>query len=381
LFLIGANNSGKSSILQALAFTQYFAQGKSRSFFEDRGWNRQDIRSRTGQGRAGALALDLLLESNATEQIVWKFTWGLVSARPIAESIWVRNSRDTLPRRILHYTRARDRRSKRTSPLQGLKPEGSVLAVLEPEAFAPGDETILKEVLRWGLGVSSLELLSPVAMRRGFRGEADDIGPRGERLAGFIAGLNARTKNDLIERLSRFYKIENIETTRKRAGWVDLRVAEEFARVGSTPAAHISDGFLRLLALSTIPEFDESIGLVLLDEVEDGIEPHILPKFIQSIARESKAQLILSSHSPLLINFFEPDEICLLSRSPKGHTVAARLSDLKIFKTGSEYLGSGEIWANTDLKEITRETTSIHRKSTPAQLNSLEDVAAFMDFK
>jgi predicted ATPase len=41
---------------------------------------------------------------------------------------------------------------------------------------------------------------------------------------------------------------------------------------------------------------------VLLDEVEDGIDPHILPRFIGMIARESKVQLIVTSHSPVLVN-------------------------------------------------------------------------------
>lgn len=34
LILVGANGAGKSSVLQALAFIQYFAKGQPKAFFE-----------------------------------------------------------------------------------------------------------------------------------------------------------------------------------------------------------------------------------------------------------------------------------------------------------------------------------------------------------
>lgn len=60
---------------------------------------------------------------------------------------------------------------------------------------------------------------------------------------------------------------------------------------------------MRILALCAIPEFSDGCKLLLLDEVEDGIEPHILPKIIQAVVEESRAQFIVTSHSPLLVNF------------------------------------------------------------------------------
>ncbi len=256
------------------------------------------------------LICEILLNVNDVD-VYWRFNWGLSSGKLVAESIWIRGSSgETLP--IIDYQRSR----RGDMPWAGLIAEGSIMAVVEARSLSPEHADLLATVHAWGLGVTSLELLSPTAMRGGVRGSPVDIGPRGERLAGFLAGLPAQKKEKLVRRLKDFYPLTELDTTRKRAGWVDLRVAEAYnpARIR---AAHMSDGFMRILALCAIPEFEEDVSLVLLDEVEDGIEPHILPRLVDRISKDSSAQILMTSHSPLLVNFFEFDQICFLARTPE----------------------------------------------------------------
>jgi len=71
--LIGPNGAGKSSILQALAFVQYFTEGRSLRYFEDRGWERRELRPRIYDRPSSSIAFDILLEDDKEGQILWRF--------------------------------------------------------------------------------------------------------------------------------------------------------------------------------------------------------------------------------------------------------------------------------------------------------------------
>ena len=345
LLLIGANGSGKSSVLQALALVREFAQGNVSKFFDDRNWNSDGVRTKLEGPRAATFRADLLLEHGAGDRYLWQFNFGLRSHLNLRETLWHLPSGATAPSiKINHGRRKTTFRLDETKTLGGLRLPGSVLAFYDLDA--PGQQEVaLQHVMNWAGEITSLELLSPNAMRRGARGSTKDIGPRGERLTSFLANLSATAKSNLVRRLSRFYPIEQIETTRKRAGWVDMRIAESFSDVGGVGPVHASDGLLRLLALCAIPEFGDSASLVLLDEIEDGVEPHTLPDIVGNIVSECHSQFIFTSHSPLLINSFRSAEIQVLTRRPTGSVATSRFGDLDCWGEGIEYFGPGELWS------------------------------------
>jgi predicted ATPase len=241
--------------------------------------------------------------------------------------------------------------------LSSLDVSGSLLSILKTEAVGrtPENIRVLEGLQAWFNGITSLELLSPVAMRRGARGKQTDIGPRGEYLSGFLASLSPERRAKIVKRVQAFYPLQSLDTVRKRAGWIDVQIAEQYQDLGRIATTHMSDGFFRLLAMCSIPEFNENSSIVLLDEVEDGIEPHVLPLLIKQIETEISGQLIMTSHSPLLINTFDPDGIVMVARDKFGRTKTSSVKDMKTFELGLEYLGSGEIWANSDRDTIYRE--------------------------
>ncbi|MEY2926886.1 MAG: hypothetical protein RL367_1363, partial [Pseudomonadota bacterium] len=123
-----------------------------------------------------------------------------------------------------------------------------------------------------------------------------------------------------------------------------LALTERYHDFGSLGATHMSDGFMRLLAICALPELGDHASLILLDEVEDGIELHILGDLINLVTRESTAQIIATSHSPLLANSVGVDRIRFISRDGDGRTFATRAAAMPTFQTGSDYLGPGEMW-------------------------------------
>ena len=343
LVLIGGNGSGKSSTLQALALVREFAHGNALKFFEDRGWNTASVRSHVG--KSSIFTADLLLDGDDGSRFLWQFDWGLRTTTNRREVIWYLAPDAEYPSRILEHFRQRTVLNFNEKKLiKGLKLPGSVLAFLDFDREGEV-QSHLCEIVEWAQSITSLELLSPSGMRRGARGLTDDIGLRGERIASFLASLDAKSKSRVVARLKKFYPIRNIETTRKRAGWVDMRIAERFTNLGGISPSHVSDGLLRLIALCAIPEFDSHTSLVLLDEIEDGIEPHILPEIIEKIVTDSESQFIFTSHSPLLVNFFEPTDIHVLARLPDGAITTSQFSEFSSWQEGLEYFGPGEIWS------------------------------------
>ena len=63
----------------------------------------------------------------------------------------------------------------------------------------------------------------------------------------------------------------------------------------------------------------------------------------------------MTSHSPLLVNFFEPGEVHILGRLANGAVETFALSSLNTVQKGLEYFGGGELWAMMDRETIQRE--------------------------
>ncbi|HDN26686.1 MAG TPA: ATP-binding protein [Thioploca sp.] len=129
-------------------------------------------------------------------------------------------------------------------------------------------------------------------------------------------------------------------------------MAEHFPNASQVHADHISDGYLRLIALASLPELSDKISLILLDEVEDGIEPHILTNLIENLSQEQNAQWIMTSHSPVLVNRFEPVAVRFLTRTDTGATISVGFNEIKEIQQDFEYQGVGEIWFHTSSDTI-----------------------------
>ena len=358
-----------------------FARGDATKFFDDRAWDYGGVRSQLEA--PATFRADLLFETENGGRLLWQFNWGLRTTKNLREVIWHLPANATKPTVRLDHNRTRTIFYLPGGPRnKGLLTPGSVLYFVK----LPADDDIackLREISTWAQNITSLELLSPTAMRRGARGDTHDIGTRGERLASFLGRLDPRSKSHIVARLRRFYPIRNIDTVRKRAGWVDVKIAEAFRGLRGITPTHASDGLLRLIALCAIPEFHEKTSLVMLDEIEDGIEPHILPELVEAIVTESAAQFIFTSHSPLFVNFIKPQDIHILTRQADGSVTTSRFSEIESWTDGLEFLGPGELWSMTEKDAIQRSLARQSRR--PSRLNikelnrfSPEDALAFM---
>ena len=93
-------------------------------------------------------------------------------------------------------------------------------------------------------------------------------------------------------------------------------------RYGSTtepvPSWLVSDGTLRLLALTLLAYIPEHSGIYLIEEPENGIHPKAVEGVFQSLSSVYQGQVLVATHSPLFLGLAEPDQLLCFAKNPSG---------------------------------------------------------------
>jgi predicted ATPase len=86
----------------------------------------------------------------------------------------------------------------------------------------------------------------------------------------------------------------------------------------------VSDGTLRLLAL-TIPAYlSDFKGVYLIEEPENGVHPKAIETVVQSLSSVYQAQILLATHSPVVLSQVPPDQVLCFSKTEEGITDIVR---------------------------------------------------------
>ncbi len=92
----------------------------------------------------------------------------------------------------------------------------------------------------------------------------------------------------------------------------------EYAGGLEVPSWTVSDGTLRLLAL-TLPAYLPSFkGILLIEEPENGIHPRAVEAMYQSLSSVYDAQILLATHSPVIISIADVNNILCFAKSENG---------------------------------------------------------------
>jgi predicted ATPase len=364
--LIGPNGSGKSNLIEALAVLRATEGDLA-------GWIRQ---------------------GGGVEQYIWKGHAGLDSASLDA---WLEDPDPFWERRPLHYalsiTDVRDRLQVFTEILE-LEGRNLENVRLEPNVFyrfAGGkamiaqralsddgsDEQIPREIRHQDLKLDQSILsqrrdpdsypeitylgqqFGRIAIfqewsfgrRTLLRGSqptdlpTDFLLPDGSNFVLVLHDLLQRSATDekLVAHLRRFYEAAKRIRTRVYAGRIELFIEEE-SNV-EIPAARLSDGTLRYLALLTILLHPSPPPLVCIEEPELGLHPDILPIIAELLLDASKrTQLVVTTHSDALVSALSevPESIVVCESSIEG-TQLRRLDREALSEWLNRY-SLGEIW-------------------------------------
>lgn len=93
------------------------------------------------------------------------------------------------------------------------------------------------------------------------------------------------------------------------------------------PSWLVSDGTLRLLAL-TLPAYLPGFsGVYLIEEPENGIHPKAVETVYQSLSSVYNAQIMLASHSPIVLSLVKQKEVLCFAKTVEGTTDIVNGSD------------------------------------------------------
>jgi len=137
-----------------------------------------------------------------------------------------------------------------------------------------------------------------------------------------VIGELARDKDSFrgwIEHLSTVLPIKNVRViTRDEDKSRYLLV--QYDQGQSVPSWHLSDGTLRMLALTLLAYSTESAKTTFVEEPENGIHPQAMETVFQSLSSVYEGQVLVATHSPVLVGLIEPRQLLCFSKTSSGET-------------------------------------------------------------
>jgi len=116
------------------------------------------------------------------------------------------------------------------------------------------------------------------------------------------------------------------------------------------PSSQASDGAMLLTAFLALA-YGDTPQILLIEEPENGLHPSRLQMVIDILRQMSKGeignrarQIVLTTHSPLLLNFVQPEEVRIFRRNSEGATEVTPMHELpNVERLHSQY-APGELW-------------------------------------
>ena len=204
-------------------------------------------------------------------------------------------------------------------------PQRSALANLPADETKFPVATWLKGLLTEGvqpLVLNSLLLrkASPPGQGRGFR-------PDGANLPWVIEELRSKAPGRLEDWIAHLQTalpdligIRTVERPDDRHRYLILQYRGGNGETPEIPSWVASDGTLRLLAL-TLPAYIPDIGSIyLIEEPENGVHPRAVETLFQSLSSVYGAQILLATHSPVILGLARAEQVLCFAKTPDGAT-------------------------------------------------------------
>ena len=109
-------------------------------------------------------------------------------------------------------------------------------------------------------------------------------------------------------------------------------------------ALHLSDGTLKFLLNMAILYNAKQSRLICIDEPENGLHPDMIKSVADAIKfASSHSQIIVATHSPLLLNCFELNDILVFEKAEDNSTSVSHVNE-EDFEDWEGALLPGQMW-------------------------------------
>jgi len=219
------------------------------------------------------------------------------------------------------YSEVHSESGKGWMPSFRLGPYKSSLANLPDDETRFPAATWFRTLLREG--VQSIVLNSAVMSRPSPPGQGRSFRPDGSNLPWVIVRLQEERPDRYrawLEHLSTSLPdiagIRIVERPEDRHRYLMIR----YAHGVEVPSWGVSDGTLRLMALTLLAYLGEPGGIFLIEEPENGIHPRAVETMYQALSSVYDSQILVASHSPVLLANARLRDVLCFGRTKDGAT-------------------------------------------------------------
>jgi len=362
--LVGPNASGKSTFLDVVAFLGKLVSDGLEAAVSERTPNFLDLPwRRSGHGFELAVELEtpadrrLLIETNVRQTVRYEVRIGLddetgelgiraekvllkgpfaSTDRPVQRMLFPEER--PAPETILTRTHVRgtktlvnkvpggndnfyDETGKGWDHAFKLGPRKSALANLPEDETKFSVATWLKGLLTDG--VQHLVLNSALMRRPSPSGGPRGVRPDGSNLPWVVDRLRREHPDrhadwcaHLRTVLPDLRDVDSVLRPEDRHRYLTISYQNDLV----VPSWAVSDGTMRLLALTLLAYLPDLRGIYLIEEPENGIHPRAVEAMFQSLSSVYGAQILMATHSPVILSVAKPQEVLCFSRSDEGAT-------------------------------------------------------------
>jgi predicted ATPase len=337
--LLGPNGSGKSTIFDVFSFLSECFQSNLRQAWDRRG-RAKELKTR---GQTGPISFELKYrEQPGTPVITYRLAIDEGPKGPEVVEEWLqwRRGQQGKPFRFLEFSRGKGRAASGETPDEDNQREEVNLR--SPDLIAvntlgqlsdhPRIAALREFITDWYVSYLSIDQTrhQPEA------GPQERLSKSGENLANVVQYL----KEQHPERLEQIFKVlrqriprlEQVEASPMPDGRLLLQIKDApFEQ--PVLSRYASDGTMKMLAYLAVLYDPEPPRFIGIEEPENFLHPRLLPELAEECRNAAaSSQLLITSHSPFLLNAMRPEEVRVLYRDEQGFTKAVRVSDIRGIK-------------------------------------------------
>jgi predicted ATPase len=182
---------------------------------------------------------------------------------------------------------------------------------------------------------------SPPGSRKEFRPDGSNLPQAIEQLKTTDPESFAQWLDHVRTALPAVANIETIERPEDRHRYLQL----EYRTGLRAPSWTVSDGTLRLLALTLIAYLRFPNRIYLIDEPENGMHPQAIETIFKSLSSAYTSQILCATHSPVLVALAEPEQILCFAQTKGGSVDIVSGTELPNLRDWHREIDLGSLFA------------------------------------
>lgn len=212
-----------------------------------------------------------------------------------------------------------------------------------------------RQILDWQFLTLSPERMGlPVSQQR--TGGGVRLARDGSNIADFLLDLRRQDQNafdGIVETMSYVLSYAKDIQPSLTSSEIERKAWLQLTEAGfKVPGWMLSTGTLRLLALLALLRHPNPPSLIVVEEIENGLDPrsiHLIVEEIRNAVLDGTTQVVLTTHSPYLLDLLTLDHLVLVERDTKGQPRFLRPADNENLQRWATEFAPGKLYTMGNL--------------------------------